>query len=89
MKQAFQLDASRPPLTKDYARFSLLVETGGEYDKFDKSVDEAVKIAARHKGVSQSVVRKGWDACGGLDTWMKVRHLFPQEEKAKSDSKEN
>ena len=46
LKQAFQLDASRPPLTKDYARdFLFFVETGGEYDKFAKSVDEAVKIA--------------------------------------------
>ena len=48
-----------------------------------------MKIAARHKRVSPSVVRKGWDVCGGLDTWMKVRHLFPQEKKAISDSKEN
>ena len=90
LKQAFQLDASRRPLTKDYARdFIFFVETGREYDKFDKPVDEAVKIAARKKKVSPSLVRKGWDACGGLDTWIKVRHLFPQEKKALSNSKEN
>ena len=91
LKQAFCLDASHAPLSKNSDQdFNYFVAVGREYEKLaNKSVDEAMRKAASRKNVSEATLRKAWSSHGAKQGWELVRQTFAKENKKATKSKDN